>query len=79
MGLALWSINHWISIRRGYRSAPRRMTWGERLLALWQAVPALLMPVIIIGGILGGLFTPTEASAVAVFYALFVGFFVTRS
>jgi TRAP-type C4-dicarboxylate transport system permease large subunit len=39
---------------------------------------ALLMPAIIIGGILSGVFTATEASAVAVFYALFVGFFVTK-
>src|SRR5690606_537252 len=39
----------------------------------------LAMPAIIIGGILSGLFTPTEASAVAVFYALFVGLFVTRT
>ena len=45
---------------------------------MWRAVPALLMPVIILGGILGGIFTATEASAVAVFYALFVGFFVTK-
>ena len=41
-----------------------------------QAVWALLMPVIILGGIYGGIFTPTEAAAVAVFYALFVGMVV---
>ena len=41
-------------------------------------MPALLMPVIIIGGIVGGIFTATEAAAVAVGYALFVGTFVTR-
>jgi C4-dicarboxylate transporter DctM subunit len=39
---------------------------------------ALLMPVIILGGIYGGIFTPTEASAVAVFYALVVGLFIYR-
>ena len=39
---------------------------------------ALLMPVIILGGIYGGIFTPTEASAVAVIYALFVGIFIYR-
>jgi tripartite ATP-independent transporter DctM subunit len=55
------------------------MTWRERALALWKAMPVLLMPAIIIAGILTGLFTPTEASAVAVFYALFVGVFVTRT
>jgi C4-dicarboxylate transporter, DctM subunit len=46
--------------------------------ATWQAGWALMMPVIILGGIYGGIFTPTEASAVAVFYALVVGFFVYR-
>jgi len=46
--------------------------------ATWQAGFALLMPVIILGGIYGGIFTPTEASAVAVFYALVVGGLVYR-
>lgn len=46
--------------------------------AFLQAGWALLMPVIILGGIYGGVFTPTEASAVAVFYALVVGVFVYR-
>jgi tripartite ATP-independent transporter DctM subunit len=78
LGLALMAMNHWISIRRGYGSAHAPMPWSERLRALWKAMPVLLMPAIIIAGILSGLFTPTEASAVAVFYALFVGLFVTR-
>jgi tripartite ATP-independent transporter DctM subunit len=43
-----------------------------------QAGFALMMPVIILGGIYGGVFTPTEASAVAVFYALIVGLFIYR-
>ena len=46
--------------------------------ATWQAGWALLMPVIILGGIYGGVFTPTEASAVAVFYALVVGMVIYR-
>src|SRR6476620_5521939 len=46
--------------------------------ATWQAGWALLMPVIILGGIYGGIFTPTEASVVAVFYALTVGLFIHR-
>lgn len=46
--------------------------------ATWQAGWALLMPVIILGGIYGGIFTPTEAAAVAVFYALIVGVVVYR-
>lgn len=46
--------------------------------ASWQAGWALMMPVIILGGIYGGIFTPTEASAVAVFYALVVGMLIYR-
>jgi len=46
--------------------------------ATWQAGWALLMPVIILGGIYGGIFTPTEASAVAVLYALLVGTLIYR-
>jgi tripartite ATP-independent transporter DctM subunit len=46
--------------------------------ATWKAGWALLMPVIILGGIYGGVFTPTEASAVAVFYALIVGMVIYR-
>lgn len=46
--------------------------------ATWQAGWALLMPVIILGGIYGGIFTPTEAAAVAVFYALVVGLVIYR-
>lgn len=60
--------------------------WGKNdgegrmgvLQASWQAGWALLMPVIILGGIYGGIFTPTEASAVAVFYALVVGMLIYR-
>jgi len=46
--------------------------------AIYKAAWALLLPVIIVGGIYGGIFTPTEAAAVSVFYALFVGLFVYR-
>lgn len=64
----------------------KRQGWGKQdgdgrlgfLVALRHAAWALAMPVIILGGIYGGIFTPTEASVVAVFYALFVGVFVYR-
>jgi tripartite ATP-independent transporter DctM subunit len=79
LGAALMAANHLISIRRGYGAAHARESWRQRLWALWRAIPILLMPAIIIGGILSGMFTPTEASAVAVFYALVVGLFVTRT
>lgn len=79
LGLALMVANHIISVRRGYGAAHARDSWRERLIALWKAIPILIMPAIILVGILTGLFTPTEASAVVVFYALFVGLFVTRT
>lgn len=78
MGLALAVLNHVTAMRRHYLFRSPLATWKERLTSVGKAIPALLMPVIIIGGILGGIFTATEASAVAVFYALFVGFVITK-
>ena len=46
--------------------------------SLWKALPGLFMPVIVLGGIYGGIFTPTEAAAVAVVYSLIVGVFIYR-
>jgi tripartite ATP-independent transporter DctM subunit len=59
----------------GKRDGEGRLEMG---VALRQAILALLMPVTVLGGIYGGIFTPTEASVVAVFYALIVGMFVYR-
>jgi tripartite ATP-independent transporter DctM subunit len=56
---------------------PKR-TWSERMHALTDALWALVLPVIIVGGLRGGVFTPTEAAAVAAVYALFVSLFVYR-
>jgi tripartite ATP-independent transporter DctM subunit len=78
MGLGMMAIAYVIARRRGYPVRPRLSSWREVLVSTWQAIPALIMPVIIVGGILGGVFTPTEAAAVAVAYALVVGFWVTR-
>ena len=59
----------------GKNDGEGRLSFGR---ATWQAGLALLMPVIILGGIYGGIFTPTEAAAVAVFYALVVGMLIFR-
>ena len=59
----------------GKNDGDGRMPFGKATL---QAGWALLMPVIILGGIYGGIFTPTEASAVAVFYALIIGVVIYR-
>ena len=68
----------WISVKRQY---PIEATFSLRQLgsSLASAFPALLMPVIILGGILGGIFTPTEASAMAVAYGIFAGMVLYRS
>lgn len=50
------------------------VSWKERLSAFVHAIPALMAPLIIVGGILSGIFTATEASAIAALYALIVGF-----
>jgi C4-dicarboxylate transporter DctM subunit len=55
-----------------------RSTWKERWVAFKDALWGLLTPVIILGGIYGGIVTPTEAAGIAVVYGLFVGFFVYR-
>jgi len=77
MGLLLMITVAIISKRRGY-PRDRRATLGELLRATVQAAPAWGSPIIIIGGILAGIFTPTEAAAVASIYALAIGMFVYR-
>ncbi|WP_283132074.1 TRAP transporter large permease [Enterovibrio norvegicus] len=59
--------------------ASEKATWRERGVATKNAFWPLLTPVIILGGILGGIFTPTEASAIAVVYTLVVGMFVLKT
>ncbi|HPJ25667.1 MAG TPA: TRAP transporter large permease [Synergistaceae bacterium] len=76
---ALMILTARISKKRGYPVGERRATLKEMLMAFKDAFIALLMPAIILGGILSGIFTPTEAAAVAVAYALFIGFFVYRN
>jgi TRAP-type transport system large permease protein len=76
---SLLAVNHWVSVRRDYRSAERRATLREIGSGFVRALPALVLPFIILGGMHLGIFTPTEASVVAVFYALVVGKLVYRT
>jgi tripartite ATP-independent transporter DctM subunit len=71
-GLAMMLITRLLSKHAGGVESPRAPA-AERAAALRGALPALLMPVLIIGGILGGAFTPTEAGAIAAFYAFAYG------
>ncbi|MEM8653658.1 MAG: TRAP transporter large permease [Pseudomonadota bacterium] len=67
-----------IARRRGYGGDGDAFSWGPFLKAAWDGKWSIGAPVLILGGIYGGIFTPTEAAGVAVFYALFVGLFVYR-
>lgn len=73
MGLATF-----ISIRRRYPLVGGALGIKHVLIQTWRALPILLMPVVVVGGIVVGAFTPTEGAAIAVVYSLLVGFFVTR-
>lgn len=79
MGLLVALMAYLISRKRGYRGLEERGSLKEILVATKEAIWALLSPVIILGGIYAGVFTPTEAAVVAVFYSLFVAVFIYRS
>jgi len=77
MGTTLCILIYYISKKKGYggdKFKGVRNIWTSFHNALW----GLAMPVIILGGIYGGIFTPTEAAVVAVAYGFFVGFFIYR-
>lgn len=76
LGVSLLTLNWWIAKRENFTFPLPRPSWGTFLLSSWKVFPAALMPLIILGGIHSGLFTPTEASAVAAVYAFVVGRFV---
>ena len=78
VGLSLMVVVYVISKKRGYRGVEEKFSIREVLKATLDAFWALLMPIIILGGIYGGIFTPTEAAAVAVAYGLIIGFFVYK-
>ena len=78
VGLALCIVVFIISKKRGYRGEEWKNP-KEILKAFKDAFWAFLTPVIILGGIYGGIFTPTEAAAVAVFYGIFVGMFIYKT
>lgn len=78
IGVALAVVSYIISKKRGYGGTGHKASGREIWLAFKDAFWGLMTPVIILGGIYGGIFTPTEAAGVAAIYGLFVGFFVYR-
>jgi C4-dicarboxylate transporter DctM subunit len=77
MGIYMMVVTHGIAVRRGY-PCHKRASLSEVLLALRRGWHALIAPLIIVGGIIAGVFTATEAGVVAVFYSLFLSFFIYR-
>ncbi len=78
MGMTLVAVWTWVARKHGAIKPAPRQPWGARLRALRESAWALLLPVIIIGGLRGGIFTPTEAAVVAAVYALLISLFVYR-
>ena len=78
VALALMVTAYIVAVRKGYGERAPLVGVVQLILAFVRGAPALLLPVIIMGGILGGFFSPTQASAVAVMYGLAVGFLFYR-
>jgi C4-dicarboxylate transporter DctM subunit len=79
IALGMSAVNWWVSRQRNYRGDGEHPGWREILSTTVKALPAIMLPVIILGGMRAGWFTPTEASVVAVFYALVCGKFIYRT
>ncbi|WP_298788638.1 TRAP transporter large permease subunit [uncultured Marinococcus sp.] len=75
---ALCLVAYIISKRNGWKGSQKKFNARNTLLSVWHAKLALLIPVLILGGIYGGFMTPTEAAALAVAYGIIVGVFVYK-
>lgn len=73
-GLACMAVIYFIAKKKGYRSTSK-FTGKEKIKVLLEAIPCLLLIIIVIGGIIGGIFTATEGSVVAVVYSLLLSLF----
>jgi C4-dicarboxylate transporter DctM subunit len=79
MALTLSIVVHIVCLRRGIGEHGERASWNARGTAAFSALPALVLPVLIVGGIRYGVFSATEAGAVAALYALLCGLFIYRA
>lgn len=80
MGVVLMIYNYFVSRKRKYASTKAAIhSWKERAIILKKAIPAILMPILILGGIYSGIFTPTESSVIGVVYAIIVSVFIYHS
>lgn len=79
LGVSLMIPATYLSIKRKYPRNTEKYSAKQILSAVVHAIPALLMPVIILGGILAGVCSPTEAASIAILYAILVGVFYYKS
>jgi C4-dicarboxylate transporter DctM subunit len=78
IGVVLICYCYFYCKKRGWKGEEQKFSWKYALKTLWEGKWALINPVIILGGIYGGFFTPTEAAAIAAVYAFVCGFFIHR-
>jgi C4-dicarboxylate transporter DctM subunit len=78
IGISMMGLCTYIAYRRGYPPTGDAFNWRKLVRETLRSIPIFLMPIIVIGGIIAGAFTPTEGAAIAVAYALLIGFFFTR-
>lgn len=78
MGIFLMIVSYFISRREHYRGIERRYSFKEYVNGFKNSILALIMPLIIVGGIISGIFTATESAGIAVIYSLVVEMFVYR-
>jgi len=77
IGCSLMGYSYYMSRKHGWRSE-KRYTLKEGIKIIKDGLWALFLPILVLGGIYGGIFTPTEAAAVSVVYALFVELFIYK-
>jgi C4-dicarboxylate transporter DctM subunit len=77
LGLGMIVLSYWVAKKRNYPKG-EKMPWNRVFAIFKDAIWAVMVPVIILGGIYGGVFTPTEAAAVAGVYSLVVGKFIYK-
>lgn len=79
MGLALIIVNIITSKKRGYVGVPRGGNFLWVLRKIWDGILAIIMPVLVLGGIYSGIVTPTESAVIGVVYTLIIGVFIFKT
>ncbi|MFT4149158.1 MAG: TRAP transporter large permease [Paracoccaceae bacterium] len=78
LGITFMLTAWWVGVKEGFPRSDTRPTLGSTVRHVWRAMPALLMPLVVLGSMLGGFATATEAAFVAVIWALLVGGLIYR-